>query len=349
MQKNNCHNIALMLLLLLPANARAQWSFSISCRGYTETYTSPITGKTSVYNHPGSTDTFYLSSQSECESARIDYLGRTASTADCNATPCIYTGGGEVAQNMMGIRSIGTYTPNPANEVRDWAEEHREIMKLIGGAGETPAVRVVSTGDSKYDKERESNLETLPERPKNKDGGFEIDWDYLESLNDIPTPTQRTIPQNFAEFFSYGKPSYYDDDSDEDTPSQDDEIESSNGMVDLCGNVADVAKGTLTDFTKTAVSLRSGVAGAAISLYDSVTRGLDVYNHVMHLKDNSFEAIRKMLRTGDSRYLDDFGSKAKDESEEMAVRETHKATKSATVKTAIEWQKIGFFKSLGNH
>lgn len=155
MRYNNCiiKTILFIGILLLSQTAKGQWSFQATfstsgsnCNNvqYQNVYVSMYWGwchKEHVYD-----------SYEECEALRKNSVVQGGSFSgvyngcrvSVTTSPCVGPGGGSdngiggvsngTKPNVMGL-SQGTsfFSPNPANEIRYWAEDNEELMKRIGG------------------------------------------------------------------------------------------------------------------------------------------------------------------------------------------------------------------------
>ena len=95
------------------------------------------------------------------------------------ATPCVYTGTGpeptEIGEiigsndNNTTSGNVGLFSNNPANQIRDGAEDNAALMDLIGGV-KTQSLRVPLTKDGAFNKQLQSDI---------NDSGFVLDDSYL--------------------------------------------------------------------------------------------------------------------------------------------------------------------------
>lgn len=139
--------ILLMVAVMMVCISNAQYSFTASfsssgaCNSGLGAAVWYRTAE-SMCNHHNSTT---YSSCAECRQAREAFLSNSGSAYGCtihfNATPCNpcgSTGGGNGQASgeadVLGL-SQGTsfFSSNPANEVRDWADDNEELMTRIGG------------------------------------------------------------------------------------------------------------------------------------------------------------------------------------------------------------------------
>lgn len=179
--------ISLLILLFSCSILSAQYTFTISS-SYSGNCSEWIGGK-ELTIAVGVNDAYLkatnehiqqnpFSTKSECESARASMMGSQnldGCIINTFATPCVGFGGddsgGSGLAAINGPQTGGSfYSVNPANEIRDWAEDNAALLDIIGGVGNANGTVAVSTGNDAFDELLASDLNNLNASPSGRVG-----------------------------------------------------------------------------------------------------------------------------------------------------------------------------------
>lgn len=332
-------SLLILFICMIPGKATAQWSFSITCQSHQETvYTSIFSGEKIVETTPGGVYSYNFATQAECETARIDYYGRTPAGLCTVTAACINTGGmtGDSAEgSRIGSQFFGTISTNPANEIRDWAEDSKELMdRLI--QGKQPAGMILRTGDDPYDNLIAMDLKRPKEMLPNS-SEWSFNYEFLDKLTseNVPDPEPWTIKPHFERTGGY----YYASCEEPDSEPWDERLElqvnlwrenGANSLLTIGGDV-------LVKFAKVSVSARSAAGGAWMNVLDKVEKIAAFKQFENNLINKGLQAIKESARTMDARYVNEYQEHAGRATQDYAYKTLGNVTAGAAESAANGW------------